>query len=127
MPSSYAFKLEIDENAASQLKQEITKALESAEIEISESEVWQFEGPPPGAFGFGEGILKFLESAWRELVKVPGAVLAVAEGIREYLKKRPDTVIELTRSDGSTATIKANMDGEDIVKILNKFYEKEKN
>jgi len=118
MKNSYAFTIQTSGDEAAEFKQEFAKAFEKANIALPGSDLWQFEGPPPGAFGMGEGILGFLNEAWRELAKVPGAVLAVAEGIRTWLEHRPGTIIEKPTHTGEWIKIKGNMTGNEIAEVL---------
>lgn len=60
-----------------------------------------YSGPAPGAFGFGQGVLDFFGDAWREFIKVPDAVKALAKGIADYLRLRGSSqTIVFTVVDG---------------------------
>jgi len=119
MDQPVAFSINIGSQDCAELTLQLDKALEGRAIPVANrTGLWQFEGPPEGSFGFGDGFIVFFGDAWRELCKVPGAVLAVAEGIKEYLKNRPNTELEIIMPDGRKIKIKGNMSGKDIVEIV---------
>lgn len=118
MENTYAFSIQISGDEATELKRKVAKELGSTGIAFPRDDPWQFEGPPAGAFGFSEGMLVFLQEAWKELIKVPKAVLALAEGVRDYLKNRPNASLTVTKADGTIVILNANMDGNAIVEAL---------
>jgi hypothetical protein len=118
MENSYGFSIQINGDEAAELKQTVDKALAGAGLLLPKEDPWQYEGPPEGAFGFGEGVLVFLGDAWKELAKVPGAVLALAEGVRDYLKNRPNASLTFTTPEGKKIVFKANMNGNDMVEAV---------
>jgi hypothetical protein len=119
MEQQVAFSISMSSEDGAELKQQLDKAFEGSAITLTNrAEPWQFEGPPEGSFGFGDGLLVFFGEAWRDLCKVPGAILAVAEGIKEYLKNRPNATIKICKSDGTVIFINGNMSGNDIGETL---------
>lgn len=87
LDKSYAFSISCNADMANELENEITQLLKNEGIIMPSSELCEFEGPPPGAFGFGEGALKFAERAWDDIAKVPRAVEAIGKAIETIANK----------------------------------------
>jgi hypothetical protein len=83
-PMPAELELTVTSSEVPALEREIKGALAAAGLPLDRAP-WIYAGPPPGAFGFGEGVLKFLGSAWAELMKVPNAVEALARGIAAWM------------------------------------------
>lgn len=118
MGEKKAFSIHLSGEEASELKKNISETFKEKGIQFDINTSFQYDGPPEGSFGFGDGFLSFIGEAWKELVKIPGAVVAIAEGFRDYLKNRPNSVIKIVNADGSTILIRGNMDGNSIAKAM---------
>lgn len=75
---------------ASQVEADALEAAIRAAFSQAESTynvgAFSYQGPAPGGFGFGEGVLDFIGGAWAELMKVPEAINILAQGIADYLR-----------------------------------------
>ena len=118
MENSFAFSIQVNGDDSTELQQQVATALINAEIPLPKDDPWQLEAPPEGAFGFSEGVFGFVLDAWIELIKLPKAVRAVANGISEFLKNRANTTLMVRKADGTVIVLKANMDGDSIVETL---------
>ena len=80
-----AVALTVEPRSAPALEREMKHALAAAGVDPAQ--VWRYEGPPPGALGFGDGLLKFLGHGLEQLVKVPNALEALCKGIAGWMVK----------------------------------------
>ncbi|NUL82068.1 MAG: hypothetical protein HUU60_05000 [Armatimonadetes bacterium] len=118
MADQYAYKMNISPDEADALQQEILSALNNSGIQAPAGPLVSADAPPEGAFGFADGVGGFLLSAWKELTKVPGAVKSLADGVKNWLSQRPNGTVTLECPNGKKLSVRANMNGEDIAKIL---------
>ena len=81
------------------------------------ADLMKYDGPAPGSFGFGEGLLTFFGKAWADLMAIPDAVTAIANGIKAYLEKRPSNSIVIKRKDTSIR-IRGDYDLEKIKDLI---------
>lgn len=95
-------RIAVRASSAPELQHEIGDSLRHAGVELETGlDLLTYEGPPPGAFGFGAGWLEVATGAWQELVRLPKAVEAVAEGIAKWMNKERVNASVERRPDGT--------------------------
>ena len=90
MKEQSLFRLNVGRAEADNLEKAIRNAYSNAEQSFSIGQ-FSYDGPAPGAFGFGEGFLELIGESWDELMKIPEAVVILSQGIADYIRLRGNT------------------------------------
>jgi hypothetical protein len=118
-----AFTIRLDSTHTDLFQEEIVNAFADAAIPLPD-DLWEFEGPPPGTFGFGAGVITLMRDAWTELCKIPGAVETLAKAVYEVCRKtKTEFELESLAPDGSKQSFKFKIVGEsgEIENIVREF------
>lgn len=112
---SYLFRIGINPDLSDELMNSINDAITE---EFHVEDVVSYEGPPEGAFGFGDGFINFLKDTWADIIKMPKLIEKIADGIHEFLLSRPNMVITIELESGTKININAKASGDEVANIL---------
>ena len=100
MGKQVLLRVQVGRTEAEELEKAVRAAFSQAGQSFSVG-AFSYNGPAPGAFGFGEGFLELMGGAWTELMKVPEAVKILAQGLADYLRLRGNSqTVVFTIVDG---------------------------
>jgi hypothetical protein len=103
--------LTVEPRSAPELERDMHAALAAAGVEPGA--LWSYEGPPPGTFAFGDGLLKFLSDGLAQLAKVPNALEALCRGIAGWMVKQRLSA-DVRVEPGGAVNIRFRASGKDL-------------
>jgi hypothetical protein len=86
------------------LENEIKKAFLNSGLNLPVN-LYRYNAPPPGSFGFAEGWLDFVGSSLKDILKIPRAVETLANGVAGYMTKNKLEIRIKTENEGAKETI----------------------